>query len=362
MNIDKPLNIGFVSRSTLYSSPGGDTVQIEMTAKYLNRLGQNVKVFRSDEIIDYKEFDVFHFFNITRPADMLNHVLKSQKPFFISPIYLDLDEFETRNRKGVQGLIARILNSSRLEYLKCIARYMRNGEKVNSWQYFLLGHFNSMQKLLKKCNAILPNSFSEYQRIQNHFEYKGDYEVIPCGVDTEIFEVAVPQKDENLILCIGRIEGRKNQLSLIRALYNTNYQLVIIGNPSPNHKAYYEACKKAANERVTFIENIEQKELIKYYQKAKVHVLASWFETVGLSSLEAAFCNCNIVVCNKGDVSDYFKENVWYCSPDNEEDILRAVNEAMNAPLSDMMKNEIQEKYTWEIAAKKTLEAYQSYL
>lgn len=356
------LNIGFISRSTLYSSPGGDTVQIDKTAKYLMRMGHQVRIFTSTDHIDYDDFDLLHFFNITRPADILNHISKTNKPFFISPIFLDLNEYEKNNRKGIQKIVTSILSSSRIEYLKCIARFVKNGERVNSWEYLRLGHYKSMQKLLQKCTAILPNSESESRRIQQYFSYKRKSAVVPCGIDLEVFDFPAIQKDEKLVLCIGRIEGRKNQLALIKALSKTDYHLVIIGNPSPNHLAYFEACKRAANDKVTFIENIEQKELIQYYQKAKVHVLPSWFETVGLSSLEAAFCNCNIVVCDKGDVTDYFKENVWYCSPDDEISILNSINEAANAPTTDTMQLIIRNNYTWEIAAQKTLEAYQSFL
>lgn len=360
MQVNKPLNIAFISRSTLFSSPGGDTIQIQMTAKYLKALGNIVHIYTSNEKIVYKEFDLLHFFNITRPADILPHISKANKPFFISPIYLDLSEYERRNRKGIQGFITRYFSPSRVEYLKCLVRHFRNGEKINSWNYIFAGHNNSIKSILSKCAAILPNSYSEYHRIQNTLGYTGAYAIVPCGVDLEIFETMITKKDQNLVLCVGRIEGRKNQLLLIRALKNTPYKLIIIGNPSPNHQAYYDECKKAANENVTFIENIEQSALISYYNQAKVHVLASWFETVGLSSLEAAFCRCNIVICDKGDAKEYFQNNAWYCNPESESEILEAVTNAINAPDTNIFENEIRVHYNWEVAAQKTLAAYQS--
>ena len=357
------LNIAFISRSTLYQSPGGDTVQMEMTAKYLRKIGHHVQVFTTNEQINYQEFDLFHFFNITRPADILVHIPKIKKPFFISPIYLDLQEYERKSRNGFPALFTKLFKPSRIEYLKCIARYIMNGEKIESWDYIFKGHHHSIQKLLKECTAILPNSQSEYARIQQSFTYKGHSTIIPCGVDLEIFDVddTVTTK-QNIVLCVGRIEGRKNQLSLIRALNNSDYTLIIVGNPSPNHKAYYEQCKKTANKNVIFIENIEQEKLLDYYRRAKVHVLPSWFETVGLSSLEAAICGCNVVVCDKGDVKDYFKDKVWYCDPNNETDILNAITRAMNAPSSIELKNQIRKEFTWQIAAQKTLETYQLFI
>lgn len=357
------LNIGFISRSTLYKSPGGDTVQMEMTAKYLRKLGHHVQLFTTNEHIDYQEYDLFHFFNITRPADILGHISKIKTPFFISPIYLDLHEYERKNRKGFLGLMTKLFKPSRIEYMKCIARYIMNGEKIESWDYIFKGHQHSIQKLLRECTALLPNSQSEYARIQQSFVHNGSYSIIPCGVDLEIFDINnSPSTKENIVLCVGRIEGRKNQLSLIRALNNSDYKLIIIGNPSPNHIRYYEECKRTANKNVIFIENIEQEKLLSYYQKAKVHVLPSWFETVGLSSLEAAICECNLVVCDKGDVKDYFKDKVWYCDPSNENDILNAITRAMNASVPHDLKSKISKEYTWQIAAQKTLETYQLFI
>lgn len=358
----KIFNIAFVARSTLFSSPGGDTVQIEMTAKYLRKLGNSVRVFTTNETIPYHEFDLLHYFNLTRPADILNHIDRSGIPFFLSPIHLDLQEYERKNRTGIQGFIARNFSSSRIEYLKCIARYVRNGEKINSWTYILKGHNASMKYILKKCASILPNSQSELNRIEKAFHYSGAAHIIPCGVDLDIFHHSDNERQENLVLCVGRVEGRKNQLHLIKALNNTDYELVIIGNPSPNHKGYYEECKRIAGSNVRFIENIEHAHLIQYYQKAKVHVLPSWFETVGLSSLEAASCGAHIVVCDKGDVMDYFNGNAWYCSPDDEKSIFHAVNLAASAPLSSIMREKIVSEYNWEIAASKTLDAYKSLL
>lgn len=349
---NKQNRIAFIARSTLYSSPGGDTIQIERTADYLGKLGWQVTIFKTNEVIAYNQFDLFHYFNLTRPADMLYHIQKTDKPFFVSPIYLELNEFERKARRGVIGMVTKTLPDSSVEYLKCVGRYVMNGEKIRSWYYLLNGHKSSMNKILRKCAAIFPNSHSEYERIHKAFGYNGPYDIVPCGVDLEIFDLpAKVKRQPNLILCVGRIEARKNQLSLIRALHDTEFDLVIIGNPSPNHKAYYESCKNASNGKVTFIENIDQSDLMDYYQKAKVHVLPSWFETVGLSSLEAAFCGCNIVVSDKGDVKEYFRNNAWYCNPEQTDSILKAITEAATAPADHALQDRIRADYNWHRVA-----------
>src|SRR6185437_8923134 len=149
---------------------------------------------------------------------------------------------------------------------------------------------------------ILPNSESEYRRLMQNYPCKVNYIVVPNGINPGLFEYNnSAKKDDCLVICAARIEGIKNQLNLIRALNNTRFRLLIIGAFAPNHTDYYHECKTIAAGNVTFIDHISQQDLVKYYKRAKVHVLPSWFETTGLSSIEAAAMGCNIVITEKGD-------------------------------------------------------------
>ncbi|GAA4457716.1 glycosyltransferase family 4 protein [Rurimicrobium arvi] len=360
----KPLKIAFISRSTLYSSPGGDTIQIGKTAECLRKIGHDVAIFTTDAPIPYVQFDLFHYFNLTRPADILFHIAQTKKPFFVSPIFLDLREFEQKARKGWAGLITRSLSPAAAEYVKCIARRLKNGERIRSWYYLLNGHTASVRKILSECTALFPNSASELSRLKAVFDYTGAADIVPCGVDASVFgSPSGVERDANLVLCVGRIEARKNQLSLIHALRNTAFELVIIGKPSPNHRAYFESCRKAAGKNVQFIDNIDHEELVSYYHRAAVHVLPSWFETVGLTSLEAAYCGCNIVVTDKGDVSDYFPEHMaWYCDPADTDSIRAAVCKAAAAPPGEALRERIAENYSWSRVAAMMNMFYAKYL
>ena len=117
------------------------------------------------------------------------------------------------------------------------------------------------------------------------------------------------KKFENSILCVGQITPVKNHLNLIQALNGTKYNVYIIGSPTLNATYYYNKCLEIASDNIHFISKLKQEELSVIYSKAKVHVLASWFETTGLVSLEASYLGCNIVITNKGDQMEYFQDN-----------------------------------------------------
>lgn len=359
------MKVLMVARRTLNSSPGGDTVQINSTAKYLINLGVDVDIYTEGKEVDYSMYDIMHFFNIIRPDDILPHILKSKLPFVVSTIFVDYSEYE-KNRDGVLGLLANVFNSDNIEYIKTIVRFLKNGDKINSKYYLFNGHHASIKYVANKASLLLPNSHNEYNRFVKQYNTATPYLKIPNAIDKLIFSTTItPNEDfKNHVLSVGRIEGRKNQLNLIKALKGTDLFLTIIGKPSPNHRAYYNECIKLIdeNDNMQLIDHIDHKQLASIFKASKVHVLPSWFETTGLSSLEAAIMDCNIVVTPKGDTEEYFNDLAYYCQPDDILSIKNAVLNAYNEPTKDSLKELILKNYVWEQTAEETLKAYKTVL
>lgn len=357
------MKVLFISRATLFKDPGGDTIQIINTAENLKKLEVDVDIKVANDKINYRHYDLIHFFNIIRPSDILAHISKNHKPFVVSTIFVDYSEYEKKQRKGFAGTVFKILSPDFIEYAKVIARNIIAGERVLSLSYLLLGQKRSIRKILKQTSLLLPNSNNEYKRLYKRYGVKKNYKVIPNAIDPDLFATKQSTiKDNRMVLCVGRIEGRKNQLNLIKAINNSGFKLKIIGSYAINQPAYYRACRDAASADVEFIENLPQSRLIDYYSIAKVHVLPSWFETTGLSSLEAAVMGCNIVITDKGDTKEYFEDMAYYCDPGSPKSIKDAIESAAGNPPNEDLKNKILREYTWPVTAKKTLEAYHKVL
>lgn len=356
------MKIAIIARSTLFRVPGGDTVQAVQTAWHLANIGIDTDVLLSNEQIAYKQYDLLHFFNLTRPADILYHSKKANKPYVISTILCNYGEYDKYHRKNGNILLSK-LSADNIEYLKTIARWLLGRDHLSSLSYVWKGQRKSILDVLKRAAVILPNSQSEYQRVQQTYPTNSKCRVITNGVDPVVF-VYDPsvEKDEKLVLCVARIEGIKNQLNLIKALNNTEYKLLLIGAHAPNQAGYYAECRRIAADNISFINHIPQTELVAYYQKAKVHVLPSWFETTGLSSIEAAIMGCSIVITDRGDAKEYFGDDAFYGDPDNPDSIFNAVQQASDAPFNHHLYQKIHEQYTWQAAAAQTLNAYQSIL
>lgn len=353
------MKVAFIARSSLYNSKGGDTIQILQTARHLERLNTKVDIRLTDEKINYSEYDLLHFFSIIRPSDILPHIKNPRIPFVVTPLLIDYSEYDQKYRKGISAKLFRYLSGDQIEFIKTIARWTKGQQEIKNFSYLFKGQKESVKTIIKRAAMVLPNSEMEYHQLVHSYSLMPPFSIIPNGIDENIFSATVnEQKDENMVLCVARIEGLKNQINLIEGLNNSKFKLFIIGNHAANQVDYYTQCKKIAAGNIHFIDHLPQEELIKYYQKAKVHILPSWFETCGLSTLEAAAMGCNVVITNRGYASEYCNGYAFYCDPSSPHSILEAIGKASKAEYPKIFQQKIFADYTWRNAACKTLEAY----
>lgn len=211
---------------------------------------------------------------------------------------------------------------------------------------------------MQGATLLLPNSESEQKRLQQDFNINTQSIIVPNAVSSFFSPTAAVQRTANKIICVGRIEPLKNQLTLIRALNNSRYQLHLIGAAATNHRGYLQQCKKEAAENVSFLGALSRQQLLQHYQSAAVHVLPSWFETTGLSTLEAAACGCNVVIGKYGDALSYVGDAAFVCDPASPASIRQAIDAAAAAMPNEWLSAHIRQNFTWAKAAQCTLQAY----
>src|SRR5277367_3827015 len=89
-----PLRVLFSSRTTLFSTPGGDTIQLLKTAESLRLLGCEVTI-SVDLNHSLDGYDIVHLFNLTRPQETYHQARRATRrgiPVILSPIYVDYTE------------------------------------------------------------------------------------------------------------------------------------------------------------------------------------------------------------------------------------------------------------------------------
>lgn len=367
------MKVLFQSRTNLYDAPGGDMVQMLKTKEFLEKLNVHVDISLELEP-DLEGYDLVHLFNLMEPQDIYLQMLnakKQNKKIALSTIYGLYTEFERKARGGLFQKIATVISPYQIGYIKTIVKqYKENRFHKGVYKMLFKGYYGLMKEIVDYTGVFLPNSVSEMNRVAKEFKLKNyNFISIPNAIDKKTFSNSSNSEGINkysqyqdCILCAARIEGRKSTLNLVRAVKGTKYTLVLAGKESQNQKEYVEQVHREAGENVIFIGAVSHEDLRDLYQVAKVHALVSWMETPGLSSLEAAAMECNIVVTPKGDTYDYFEDLAYYCEPDDVDSIREAIDKAFEAPFKPALKQKVLDNYIWEKTAEETYKGYQMLL
>ncbi len=331
-------------------SPGGGEIMLLKTKEALEKEGVNVKLFNQweDKLSNY---DILHVFGGVKECLGVMLTAKAMGiKVALSPIFWSTFQrafFEEGNPRKKAEMILRHLTKVALPTMPSARR-----------------------KICLSADLILPNSHLEAKQVSRLFSISPKkMQIVPLGVD-ESFADAQKTLFENkygikeFVLSVGRIEPRKNQLNLIKALQNTGLNLVFIGNPVPEFSGYYQKCQKIADKNTYFIDRIEHADplLASAYAACKVFVLPGWFETPGLAALEAGLAGAKLAVTKGGATKEYFRDYVEYFNPGSSQSIRKAVLTALKKPQGHGLARHIKDHYLWKHSVQETIQAYKTLL
>ena len=366
-------------RFELNSGGGGDKVQIENTALELRKLGVEVDI-KHHLVSDISKYDLVHAFQLDWTAESYFYAKsaeRSSKPFVLSPIHHNINEVKKFDDDYAFDYrrISKLLFSDQLhrDTFKNVYRSILNPQKIKPTMYSVfMGLRNMHTKVLKMSDVVLVQTNLEAFDLKDTYGVDFKWEKIPNGVGNQFLDVLDCRNRFDIydyIVSVGRVEPRKNWLNIIEAVNmfrkksGRNIELILIGPKNiTNHFEYTARFNFALRKYkwVKYIDNVSYDEMPSVYKFAKVCVSASWFESTGLTLLEAIFCGTNAVASGER-AKEYLGSMASYCEPGDVKTIFSAIEKEYFAPrpgISDEMKKE----YTWENAAKKTLEVYKSVL
>lgn len=170
---------------------------------------------------------------------------------------------------------------------------------------------------------------------------------------------------DNFILFVGTLQPRKNIKRLIEAFAKVkgikDLELVIVGRKGWLYEEILEAPKELGiEERVKFLENVEDDELPLFYKNALCFVLPSLYEGFGLPVLEAMKQSCPVITSNISSLPEAGGDAALYVDPEDVDDIAKKITELVS---SEKLRKELIEKgkaqvkkFSWEKTARETLE------
>jgi glycosyltransferase involved in cell wall biosynthesis len=375
------MKVLMLGRLDLMTIGGGDKVQIVNTAAELRNLGIEVDIRDDTYNVDVSSYDVVHIFQLDWGSDAYFHTknVKAQgKPIVLSPIHHLLSEVERFDKEYVFDYrrLAKYLCRDQFgkDVLKNFYRSLFNPRKLKpTFESAIRGLKNMHREALELADIVLVQTEMEARDLEEVYGIDLEWKRAVNGVGKQfIVNEAVPNKlgFENYLISVGRIEARKNQLSIIQAVKKLraetgeDIKLVLIGKKifmthmEYTIRTFWEIRKN--KDWITYIEQVPYEEMQGYYQHAKVGISASWFESTGLTLLEALFCGANVVAASE-PTKEYLGGYATYCDPGNIGDIKNSIKMEYYAarPTVDLA---LKAKYTWENAARETLAVYNKLL
>lgn len=374
------LRVALVNHGSAAEWGGGDSVQIQETAKRLKQRGHTVSIQNSDRP-EVNDVDIVHIFNCRVPHSFTQQVARCHeagKPIVVSPIWISIGRaiWGSRGSIGVLEQAARegqtAVAASLESFIgrKMVVSLPQGTIDAQGQGSFDLSWQDRVGQLLKTCHGMLPNSWLELKALQTDLGWWGDcYDVAPYGVDPKIFLNADPEPFRQFsgihgpfVMQAGRIEPAKNQAMLCWALRETQLPIVLIGS-SRHWPSYTQLCQQISGDRLRVIEHLPQEMLASAFAASRVHCLVSWMDTCGLVSLEAAVSGTPVVGSTFGHELEYLENDAWLADPANPDSIRGAVEKAWDCPRNQgralSLKRKALTRFSWEVTVDRTERMYQ---
>jgi glycosyltransferase involved in cell wall biosynthesis len=291
----------------------------------------------------------------------------------------------------LRGYLLRVLPVPLRERLKAAWRCLRHaGQRSALLKEIWTGSALPMRQFLTGFQALIANSRAEASELRKLLPDGPRVQVVHSGVDAVYWsaERALWAREERAplpdgesepaqgaldhgpatmgkregVLCIARFDPQKGQHRLIQALRGLDVPLTLAGPDNPNYPSYRALCGRLAGPRVSVLPRVSRAKLKALYHQCRVHALCSWYETTGLTGLEAGCCGARVVMTARGGTHDYGGDRVWYANPSALASMRQAVEQALVASQTPDLLRRVQRHFTWEQSARALVQAYEAVL
>ena len=284
---------------------GGQQVQIERTQTALQSIGLQVEPVRWWD--DKQTGNLIHYAG-RMPAVQIE--LAHQKGFkVVMAELLTAPGSRSRSQLWLQKIINRTLAGLAPDHF--VAAF--------NWKSY---------RLADACIALTPWE----AHLMNYLfgAPKERIHVVPNGVE-EVFINSPPRARGNWLVCTATITERKRVLELAEAAIRAQTPVWIVGKPYAEADRYAQTFYALARRHAQIIRYegalSDRARLAQVYREARGFVLLSAMESLSLSALEAAACECPLLLSDLPWARSTFGEHAQYCriaSPERTAESLRA--------------------------------------
>ncbi len=356
---------------------GGDTLAMQKLGAALRAAGVEVTIGHQAEMPPAQQFDLLHMFALT-PVEHVGRMMawaqRGGAAVVISPLYYD--DFRSWFERAV--VVAPRWRTLATRLGKDRARTMHH-----HWQTARLPvsqTWRASREVLTSATVIATTSRWENAWLAQHFrlssETRQKMQISPLGIDTELYGQSFTEAqlsdfrqrhglEPGYVAQVARIEEKKNQLAVIQALYDDPVPLVFVGKDSPYYAPDYpDRCRELGERRghVKFLGWLPEAELPLLYAASAAHLMASWVELPGLSSLEAGAAGARIISTEIAPLRELLGDAVGCCDPYDLASIRAATLAALAAPVPAGLRARLLAEFSWPTVAAANVALYQETL
>jgi len=225
------------------------------------------------------------------------------------------------------------------------------------------------------CDALIALNQSALESIRE-FGFQGPIFVVPNGRDLNHYsqcKSADNTADQKILVFIGFMNKRKNQIYLLKALKElpANYILRLIGKPlNPEYlNELEEYCREHSLKNVEFVGQIGHDQIPDYLEGAHVFPSASIMEVQSLVVIEALASGTPVVGLSNETIDELINDKVgaWLAKDIKPDDFAQQIKHICNLPADEyqVMCQTARERVAhldWSKIVNSTAEAYRKIL
>ena len=286
------MKVLFDHRTPFSLAHGGAQVQIEQTRDALRGIGVDVETLRWWD--DRQSADIIHFFG-----------------------RMPSDHIRMAHQKGIKVVLAELLTAQGSRSKAQLARQRlisRTVERIAPQSFTAAFQWDSY-RLADACVAL---TSWEAHLMSYLFDAPAErVHVVPNGVEDIFLNTPAAPARGPWLVCTATITERKGVVELAEAAVAANSPVWIIGKAYGDSDPYAQrffALARKHSQIIRFEGPIQDRaQLARIYREARGFVLLSSMESLSLSALEAAACECPLLLSDLPWARGTFGEHASYC-------------------------------------------------
>lgn len=285
-------------------------IKVKRIFGFLGNFAYWVKILKRYNLFKYliknsKNIDILMLFHVSKCSYWYSYIYKKLNPN--GKIYIKVDFELNVYRKELD-----IINKK----TKNLKEYFKRRREVKE--------YNKRRKLIPMVDLISYESLDSYENMKDKYagiNYKGKVIYLPNGYDNRFiennFKIKLFEEKENIILTVGRLGTiQKNTELILETVKNLDlkdWKILLIGSIDKNFVEYRDKFfdnNPELREKVIFVGEIkDRKKLYEYYNKSKVFILPSRWESFGIVMVEAMAFGNYVITSNTCAAKDITKNS-----------------------------------------------------